>query len=64
MGTGSMLERQVLVLLMFFLVVLIVIIFKFSVMFGNKNEQVVAILFFVECRMFQEFIQLHNISKI
>ncbi len=50
--------------LLFFLMLLTVSIFLGPVMFGDENQEVVAIFITVKLIVFNKFIQLHQIIKV
>lgn len=50
--------------LLFFLMLLTVSIFLCPVMFGDENQEVVAIFITVKLIVFHKFIQLHQIIKV
>lgn len=64
MGTGLMIEGQLFVILLFFTVFQIMLCFKFPVMFGNKNKQIIPVFLFMKLGMGKEVIDLGNIYYI
>jgi low affinity Fe/Cu permease len=59
-----MLKRKFFMFLLFFLMLLTVSIFLGPVMFGDENQEVVAIFITVKLIVFNKFIQLHQIIKV